>query len=131
MEEEWGRRNGGIQAPIITETADAIAVLGSVGLVVALDFGSATGKGGSADARPRLDARRGWRAARLACVQGRLGIGCGRSAARASRLGAGAGRSASWARAQAAAGSISCARARERKSREMREMRERREGERD
>jgi hypothetical protein len=76
-------------------------------------------------------ARRGWRAARLACVQGRLGIGCGRSAARASRLGAGAGRSAAWARAQAAAGSISCARARERKSREMREMRERREGERD
>jgi hypothetical protein len=32
MEEEWGRRNGGIQAPLITETAVANAVLGSVGL---------------------------------------------------------------------------------------------------
>jgi hypothetical protein len=46
MEEEWGRRNGGIQAPLITETvarvtAVADAVLGSVGL----------------GARARLDAR--------------------------------------------------------------------------
>jgi hypothetical protein len=88
MEEEWGRRNGGIQAPIITETADAIAVLGSVGLVVALDFGSATGKGGSVDARPRLDARSGSRAGAgarrglLACRAGSASGAAGRLLAR-------------------------------------------------